>query len=384
MPEENISLFGAAAGPTPTKAPATEQNNSVEADEPKPGEPRFAPVPPNNLDTDNRLLLQMSEDVAGGVRAHELRIGDAYIPGKFDSAHFRDLHAYLMQDIYPEPGATRNDELLLAKHALKDTPDAELPKQYDSRLGASGQAITLLSAEKVNDRLDELSGKLGRENNLGGLDKPEFVARLADYHLQYRKASPFQAGNEHVLGAVLNQIGIEAGYEVKPHMAKNLREVTDATLEAGVDSSKSRLIQVLSSITEPGTSREATLRRDPTQWALPVKDSPEAIKRQKEEDMGQAGAKLAGRVGGVEGVAFRASMRAIIAGDPSPESINVARSTALKYAGPDLRADADRIVSGATYLDSYRRGEQQQGRENDMGRAIPREPERGNRAEIVR
>ncbi|HET9505656.1 MAG TPA: hypothetical protein VFO93_19080 [Hymenobacter sp.] len=237
---------------------------SPEKPELKPGAPRFAPIPENNYKITDAVTLQMVEDVAGGLRAHEFRVGDAYIPGKFDTVHLRAIHGYVMQDVYAAPGATRNDELLLAKLAAKDNPEAELFKDYDSRLGAGGQAITLLATGKVNERLEELSERLAEDNYLRGLEKPVFIERLATYHLEYSATWPFQSGNEHVLGFILNEVGRKAGYEVKSHKSANLREVTYSILEAGVTSDKTKLIQVLNSVTEPGQSAAAEVRRRPT------------------------------------------------------------------------------------------------------------------------
>ncbi|MGI4734077.1 MAG: hypothetical protein ACRYG7_02765 [Janthinobacterium lividum] len=279
MAEKIYNTFSPDANrgePTPNKV----QSPPEEAQTPshQPGELHIAPVPENLLNTTNALLLQMSEDVAGSLRAFEARIGDVYLPGKFDAAHLRDVHAHVMQDIYPLPGATRGDELLMAKAVVKANPNQTLPPNYDTRIGASGQPITLLVAAKVNERLEELSGKLAAENTLGGLEKPEFVTRLADYYTHYSHAAPFQAGNEHVLNVVINQIGVEAGYVVEPSAAKNLREVTDSVLVAGVESDKSRLIQVLASVTKEGEGRRAELLRDPTQRVIPLKDTPQMKK----------------------------------------------------------------------------------------------------------
>lgn len=246
-------------------------------------EPRIAPVPENNLDLTDPVALQMAQDVAGGVRAWQLRIGDAYLPGTLDTQHLRQLHAYVMQDIYAEPGATRGDERMIAELALKDKSEAKLPPEYDTREGVHGQLITLVPADKVNQRLEDLSARLVRENYLGGLDKPEFVFRLADYHLEYSKIAPFREGNESVIHVVLNQIGEEAGYVVAPNAAHQLLEVTDATLAAGLLSDKSRLVQVLSSVTQEEPSEEGRLRRRATRWTLPAETSAEREKRIKEE-----------------------------------------------------------------------------------------------------
>ncbi len=350
----------------------------------QPTEQQVAPVPRNLLGTTEPLLLQMAEDANGSLRAWEVQVGDVNLPGKFDAAHLRDIHAHIMQDIYPKPGATRGDERLLAEQAVKADPSKTMPLEYDTRVGTNGEYITLLDAGKVNKRLDDLSGLLERENTLQGLDKKDFVAKLADYYTEYSHAAPFRAGNEHVLGVALNQIGVEAGYTVSPAAARHLREATDATLEAGVTSDKTRLIQVLDSVSTEAPGREAQARRHPTQWALPLEVSAEIKKRQAEEDLGQAGSKLAGRVGGVEGERFKESMRAIIAGDSAPEHLNVVRTAALRYAGPELAADIGRIERGTAFLDDYRRQEQQQGRLNDQQRVSPRESSRTVPSEITR
>jgi fido (protein-threonine AMPylation protein) len=285
MTDGLISSYDEPEGPPkqPQAARETTGQEETSARVARSGKARIAPVPENNLDTKDPVFLQMAEDVAGGVRAHEIRIGDAYIPGNFDAEHLRNIHTYVMQDIYAEPGATRGDERLLAEADLKNKPEAKLPLEYDTREGAHGQLITLVPAGKVNQRLEDIGARLARENYLGVLDKPEFVARLADYHLEYNKVAPFQSGNEHVLNVVLNQIGEEAGYVVAPSAAKHLREVTDATLDAGMTSDKSRLIQVLSSVTVEGEGEEAQLRRRATQWALPAETTAEREKRVKEE-----------------------------------------------------------------------------------------------------
>ena len=137
-------------------------------------------------------------------------------------------------------------------------------------------------------------------------------------------------------------------------------------------------------MTTEAPGREAQARRHPTQWALPLEVSAEIKKRQHEEDVAQAGSKLARRVGGLEGEQFKASMRAIIAGNYGPEQINVVRTTALKHGGPELAEETKRIERGAAFLDSYRRGEQQQERQSAQSGVSPRESGRTVPSEITR
>ncbi len=152
-----------------------------------------------------------------------------------------------MQDIYPALGATRGDEKHLG------------PAPCEVRLDCYDRPIALLPADQVNDRLDELGQLLVQENCLSGLLKAQFVNRLAAYHTAYSQAAPFTGGNAHVLGVVLTQIGVAAGYVVEPRKAVMLNEVTDAVVSAGLTSDKHRLVEVLGAVVWEAPGREAEL-----------------------------------------------------------------------------------------------------------------------------
>lgn len=228
-------------------------------------ERRVAPVPGNHFNTNDPLFLQMLEDADGSARAWAVMVGRVYLPGKFDVAHLRDIHAHVMQDIHPGVGATRGDELLLARYALQHhgTP---LPPEYDTRLSLEGQYFALLNADKVNARVEELSSCLAKEGSLRGMDKSLFITRLAEYYVRYSYAAPFQRGTALVLDVMLHNIGELAGYRVESLAAKHLREVTDAILLAGVTSDKTDLIQVLRSVTTENEGPGPAALRSPVLW----------------------------------------------------------------------------------------------------------------------
>lgn len=370
MPDDLKSLLEPGSG---TGSNATGESQSA-------GAAKVAPVPKNLLDTKSRITLQEAEDGAGSVRAWQVMVGHKYLPGEYDAAHLRDIHAHVMQDIYPGVGATRNDELLLAQLEAKQTGKVAA-EPYDARLGTNDELLALIPANQVNARLDELSADLKKDNSLRGLEKPAFVEKLTDYYLQYSKVSPFSAGNEHVLGVVFSEIGVQAGYVVQPEAAPHLREATDAILASGLGSDRSSLVQVFATVTKEADGIGPKALRDPTLSPVPHGMSPEKLKRQVEEDMVQAGIKLAGRVGGEEGERFKAGMRALAAGNSAPEHINVVRTTALAYAGKDLPGEVKRIEQGAAFLDNERRAQQQQERSldragvvaRDLGRTVPSE-----------
>lgn len=250
--------------------------------EPEPvGNGIIAPIGDNLLGATSAFHLRMAEAAAGSIRAWEAMVGDVYLPGTYDAAHLRDIHAHVMQDIYPEPGATRGDERLLAEYEARATPPKEKPIEYDTRLGANEEGITLLSAGRVNERLDELSALMVKENHLRGLEKPAFLDKLTDYYLQYSKASPFIAGNQKVLDVVFHQIGEQAGYSVVLGKdSTNIAQVTDAILAAGTSTNKGRLMQAFNAVTTEDEGIGPQALRSPTLRRLPLVLSDELKKRQ--------------------------------------------------------------------------------------------------------
>ena len=265
MSDKKMNLFGNLPGDEPLENIQTGARDPATV-----GLTRVAPVPKNLLDTDNALLLQLSEDAAGSIRTWEVAVGHVYLPGAYDAAHLRDIHAHVMQDIYPVLGVTRGDEVLIAMYEAKESPDKTQPLAYDTRIGTNDEKITLLAAGKVNARIDELSAQLKAENNLRGLEKSEFINKLADYYLKYSQAAPFGGGTEHVLNVVVTKMGVQAGYVVEPEAAKHLREATDAILAAGPGSDKSRLVQVFNSVSREAEGIGPRAMRSPTQAAYPL------------------------------------------------------------------------------------------------------------------
>lgn len=244
--------------------------------------PTFSAVPENKFGTKEPIELQMLEDVAGTLRAWEVLAGDVALLGKFDLHHLRDIHAHVMQDIYAEPGATRGDERMISEHYARLDPKLPPVKEPDSRVGSNGETITLLDAGKVNGRINELSAQLQAENELRGLEKADFVNRLADYYLQYSQASPFISGNEQVLGVVANKIGFRAGYHVDIINATHVREATDSALAQGIGGDKSELVHVLSRVTREAEGIGAQAARSPTMMAMPLAENRDLTRRQTE------------------------------------------------------------------------------------------------------
>ena len=58
----------------------------------------------------------------------------------------------------------------------------------------------------------KLGADLAQENRLRGLEKPEFVARLALYYSEWNAVHPFREGNGRATRELLRLIALQAGY----------------------------------------------------------------------------------------------------------------------------------------------------------------------------
>jgi len=102
------------------------------------------------------------------LRIEELR--EKPIAGKFDLEHLKAIHAHVFQDVYEWAGKTRT---------------VNISKNGD----AFAQPAFIESAGK------QLGAAIAKENNLQGLEKPQFVERLALYYADWNALHPFREGN---------------------------------------------------------------------------------------------------------------------------------------------------------------------------------------------
>ena len=77
----------------------------------------------------------------------------------------------------------------------------------------------------------EIFTRLKRENNLCGLDKYTFVRRLAYFIGELNALHPFREGNGRTIRIFLQQLAIQAGYELAYHEA-NEDELLQADIAA--------------------------------------------------------------------------------------------------------------------------------------------------------
>ena len=118
------------------------------------------------------------------------------MPGDFDAAHLKQIHKRLMGDIYPWAGQTR------------------AWGQFQGQKHLANGSLFFAPYQQIDTRLNLLGEQLKQENQLKGLDKDQFVKRLAYYADQYNYVHPFREGNGRTLQVVMAEIGRGAGYDV--------------------------------------------------------------------------------------------------------------------------------------------------------------------------
>lgn len=110
------------------------------------------------------------------------------IKGRFDLAHMQAIHKHLFQDVYDWAGDVR-------------------------RVDISKGGSMFARKDFIEPEAKRLSSSLSKEQNLKGMDKPEFVDRLAYYYGELNALHPFREGNGRTTREFIGQLAREAGYE---------------------------------------------------------------------------------------------------------------------------------------------------------------------------
>lgn len=132
--------------------------------------------------------LWEAERAISGVAAAELE--EHPIDGRFDLAHLQAIHKMLFEDIYEWAGMIRE-------------------KGFISKGGS-----LFCAAEYIVPYYDDLFGKLKSENYLRGMDRDDFIKRLAFYISEINALHPFREGNGRTQRIFANQLARQAGWEL--------------------------------------------------------------------------------------------------------------------------------------------------------------------------
>lgn len=111
------------------------------------------------------------------------------IPGQFDLAHLKAIHAHVFQDVYEWAGQLRT-------------------------VNISKGGTTFAQPAFIESEGKRMSAALAAEKHLQGLGKPKFVERLAHHYADWNALHPFREGNGRATREFLAQLARGAGYEL--------------------------------------------------------------------------------------------------------------------------------------------------------------------------
>ncbi|MGY8573474.1 Fic family protein [Paracidovorax citrulli] len=158
------------------------------------------------------------------LRIAELR--ERPIPGAFDLAHLKAIHGHIFQDVYSWAGQLRTVSI-----SKNGDPFAQ-PAFIESAARPIGKGIAA-------------------ESNLQGLEKPQFVDRLAHYYGEFNALHPFREGNGRATRELIGQLAREAGYELDQTRIDNGKEQWNAAARASFRGDQGPIVSIFTEAVRP-------------------------------------------------------------------------------------------------------------------------------------
>lgn len=173
--------------------------------------------------TDEKELDQAEAEISA-VQISTLTIEDKPPLENFNWKLLCDIHHYVFGDIYEWAGNIRTIEL-------------------------SKGSSSFARIDRIVPSLEEIFEALAHEDYLYGLNKDEFVERLAHYYSELNVVHPFREGNGRAIRTFLTMLAENSGWDIAwQQMSKE--ENVDACI-AGYNSNEEPLRQLLGRILEP-------------------------------------------------------------------------------------------------------------------------------------
>jgi cell filamentation protein len=135
----------------------------------------------------NEEALKQFEYEQSASRIAELR--EQPPSGRYGMERLKEVHAYLFQDVYDWSGEVRS-------------------------VGISKGNTQFAQPAFIESEGKRLSAELAKENHLKGLDKPQFVNRLAHHFAEWNALHPFREGNGRATREFFGELARAAGYEL--------------------------------------------------------------------------------------------------------------------------------------------------------------------------
>lgn len=148
----------------------------------------------NKLGLNEATALRQAEYELTAYRLELL--ADQPLTGRFDLDHMQRIHAFVFQDVYEWAGELRSVDIA----------------KGGTRFAHSGF---------IEAAAGSLTVELRREGLLQGLDKEQFVERLAHYYAEWNALHPFREGNGRTTREFIGQLAEQAGYSLDQTVIDN-------------------------------------------------------------------------------------------------------------------------------------------------------------------
>lgn len=142
----------------------------------------------NNYDIKNKSLLDTVEADLTGTRLIESHLNP--IKGNFRFKHFKKIHHYIFQDIYPFAGVIRTEDIM------------------------KGNTF-FCKCSFIESSLNDLFNTLEEENFLKKYEFEDFISRLVYYIGELNMIHPFREGNGRSTREFIRLLAIENNYDLK-------------------------------------------------------------------------------------------------------------------------------------------------------------------------
>jgi cell filamentation protein len=141
----------------------------------------------NKLGIRDQATLSQKEYELSSVRILELR--ESPLRGRFDLKHLQAIHEFVFQDVYEWAGQLRT-------------------------INISKGTTSFAAADRIESYGDKVLKTLASEQYLVGLDKVNFVERLAHFYAEWNSLHPFREGNGRATREFIAELSRNAGYEL--------------------------------------------------------------------------------------------------------------------------------------------------------------------------
>ncbi|MDO4259334.1 MAG: Fic family protein [Actinomycetaceae bacterium] len=181
---------------------------------------------------ENPSRLDVLEDLYAEIRMRQLV--DYPIDASFDYAHMKAIHYYIFQDVYEWAGQERT------------APNVPMYKGTHAYYPA-GPQLTAAAEEQY--------ALIAAANYLRGMERPEFIAELAERWGEINIIHSFREGNTRSQCVFFSQLSQQAGYYFPPDAFKMGSPLREAFINARFHSqdtgSNAQLAHVLDQVITP-------------------------------------------------------------------------------------------------------------------------------------